>query len=203
MHNVITNGGLTVPFTVTATGTVRYDPKLQGIITGAGSTTVAVHDFPVTLDVTDVGYENVSVNGVAFGVPRPPRVIRLLPGAHYIVTFSGITVPFRVTDTGDVRYDAGLDGVLTGAGTATLAVHGFPVTVDATGSGSAGFAVGGIGSWDARQPRSMRLLPAAHYVLLPTGTRLDFRVTGAGLIDYAPGLDGVLARRGTSTLTVR
>jgi hypothetical protein len=82
-------------------------------------------------------------------------------------------------------------------------VHGFPVTVDATGSGSSGFAVGGVGSWDARQSRTMRLLPAAHYVLLPTGTRLDFRVTGTGLIDYAASLDGVLSGRGTPTLTVR
>jgi len=203
VHNVITNGGLTVPFTVTATGTVQYDPKLQGILTGAGGTIVAVHGFRITLDVTDVGYENVSVNGVAFGVPRPPRVIRLLPGAHYIVTFGGITVPFRITDTGHVVYDAMLEGVLTGGGTATLAVHGFPVTVDATGSGSTGFAVGGVGSWDARQPRTMRLLPAAHYVLLPTRVRLDFRVTSTGLIDYAPSLDGVLSGRGTSTLTVR
>jgi len=198
-HRVVAHDGLTVPFTVTAAGLVRSDSPLVA----AGGTVVAVHGLPVTLDVTDLGYANASIEGVAFGPPRPARTLRVFPGAHRVVTNGGPTVAFTVDDRGFVGYDPALRGLLDGEGSRTLAVHGFPIAVDATGSGYPQFGVEGVGWWDARQPRVVRLLPGTHYVTAPGGRRFPFTVTSAGRVAYDAALDSVFAGRDGTTLTLR
>ncbi|MGW5741998.1 RNA polymerase sigma factor [Amycolatopsis sp. NPDC003861] len=197
-HRVVAHDGLTAPFTVTATGLVRSDSPL---LTGTG-TVLAVHGLPVTLDVTDLGYANASIEGVAYGPPRPARTLRIFPGPHRVVTNGGPTLAFTVDEYGFVGYDPVVRGLLTAEGS-TLAVHGFPVTVDATGSGHPQFGVEGVGWWDARQPRVVRLLPGTHYVTAPGGRRFAFTVTSAGRVAYAAALDGVFAGRDGTTLTLR
>jgi hypothetical protein len=198
-HRVVAHDGLSVPFTVTAAGFVRSDSPL---LTGTG-TVLAVHGLPVTLDVADLGYANASIEGVAFGTPRPARTLRIFPGTHRVVAGGGPTVAFTVDDRGFVGYDPALRGLLTGEGGSTLAVHGFPVTVDAAGSGYPQFGVEGVGWWDARQPRVVRLLPGTHYVTAPGGRRFPFTVTSAGRVAYAAALDSVFAGRDGTTLTLR
>lgn len=198
-HRVVASDGSSVPFTVTADGLVRSGSPL---LTATGAV-LAIHGLPVTLDVTDLGYANASIEGVAFGTPRPARTLRVFPGAHRVVTGGGPTVAFTVDDRGFVGYDPALRGLLTGEGGRTLAVHGSGITFDATGSGYPQFGVEGVGWWDARQPHVVRLLPGTHYVTAPGGRRYPFTVTSAGHVTYATGLDSVFAGRDGTTLTLR
>ncbi|QKV78949.1 sigma factor [Amycolatopsis sp. Hca4] len=203
-HSVVTANGNSLPFTITTDGTVGYAAGLEGPLTRAdGGKTLQVHGFHVTLDVTDLGYDNTTVSGTGWRTPQAVREFRLLPGTHRVVTHSGTTVAFTVGSSGLVGYDPSLQGLLTGAGGGTLAVHGFPVTIDATGSGYPQFGLEGAGWWDARQPRVLRLLPGTHYALAPGGRRFAFSVTSAGRVTYDAALDSVFAGRDGTTLTLR
>jgi hypothetical protein len=203
-HYLVVNSRASEPFTITQDGKVQYDPKYEGLYTGSGGTTLAVHGFPVALDVTDLDYANVTVGGISWGVPRPPRTYRLVPGAHHVDAGNAVHVPFSVSAGGKVLYDAKYEGLLTGAGGTTLAVHGFQITIDATESGYTSVAVSGVGLLDARRPRTLRLLPGAHTITtVPSGGLYRFTVTGAGKVDYDPSFDAVLSGRGTATLTIR
>jgi DNA-directed RNA polymerase specialized sigma24 family protein len=201
-HAVISPVGNKVDFRVTPAGAVDYDSPL---LTGRGTPALAVHGLPITVDTADTGYYTTAVSGTGWLSPyRPVRTLKLLPGTHSVLTPAGNKVDFAVTDAGVVDYDPSLEGVLVGRGSPTLAAHGFDVTADATGSGRTTFTIPGTPGWlAAAQPHTARLLPGGHEIVSPEGTRLAFRVTGAGLVDYAPSLDGAFAGRGTSTLTIR
>jgi hypothetical protein len=110
---------------------------------------------------------------------------------------------FTVTADGRVTYDPSLRGQLTGDGGTTLAVHGFPITVDAAETGEAAFAMGGVGIFDARRPQVLRLLPVSHPVVMRSGWRFSFQVTGSGRVTYNRSLDDVLRGRESPELIVR
>ncbi|WP_370971126.1 sigma factor [Amycolatopsis sp. cg9] len=202
-HRVVTNGGLTVSFTVDDRGFVGYEPGREGLLTGQGSSTLAVHGFRIGIDVSDVDYQNVTVNGLPDPNPGARATVRLLPGATYLVLTGGLTVPFAVTAEGRVQYDPGLRGTFTGEGGTSLALHGFPITVDASASGYPQFGVGGVGWWDARQARVLRLVPGSHYVSIPGGDRLLFQLTSTGHVGYDATVDGAFAGRDGTTLILR
>lgn len=202
-HRVLANGGLTVSFTVDDRGFVGYEPGLEGLLTGRDTSTLAVHGYPIDVDVSDVDYQSTMVNGLAYPNPAGRTTVRLLPGATYLVLTGGLTVPFAVTAEGRVQYDPSLAGLLTGAGGTTLALHGFPVTVDASASGYPEFGVGGVGWWNARQARVLRLVPGSHYVSIPGGERLLFQVTSTGHVGYDAAMDGAFTGRDGTTLTLR
>jgi hypothetical protein len=187
-----------VDFEVTDAGTVQYTSPL---LRGSGTATLRVQGLPITLDVSGVDYTNATVTGAGWPAPAKIRTFRLLPGKHAVHTSSGNKVDFTVTPAGTVTYDA--QDMLAGANTPTLVVRGLTVTVDATASGQSSFTVAGLNSRNAREPQDLRLLPGAHVLVLSDGRRLPFTVDAAGHVGYDPGLDAVLAGRGTSSLVVR
>jgi hypothetical protein len=198
---VVTANGVAY-FDVTNNGRVTYDSAMEGRLTGAGTATLAVHGFPITMDVTDVVYQYTGVNGTDQTTDRR-HTYRLLPGPHHIVALNETGYSFAVTDDGHITYDPTLAGRLTGVGTTTLAVHGFPVTIDATGSGQADFSLAGVGTLAASRPWTLRLLPISNNLVMHNGQHYFFQVDGSGHVDYEHSLDPVLSGRGTSTLTVR
>jgi len=113
------------------------------------------------------------------------------------------TYGFAVTNDGHITYDSSLEGHFTGAGTTTLAMHGLPVTIDATRTGQADLSVAGVGTFLANRPLTLRLLPCSNNLRLHDNQQYWFQVDGSGHVDYDPGLDAVLSGRGTSTLTIR
>lgn len=201
-YYIVTANGRSYFFDVTNNGRVTYDSALEGHLTGAGTATLAVHGFPITLDVTDVAYQYTGVNGTYQTTDRR-HTYRLLPGTHYIVALNEGGYGFTVTADGHITYDPAFAGRLTGAGTTTLAVHGFAVTIDATGSGQAGFSLAGVGTLAATQPWTLRLLPISNNLVMRNGQQYFFKVDGSGHVDYDHSLDPVLSGRGTSTLTIR
>ncbi|WP_026425112.1 RNA polymerase sigma factor [Actinokineospora inagensis] len=197
-QNFRTAGGQFVPFVLAADGRIDYDTSANSLLTGRGGNTLVVHGYRITLDVRDISYYNAMVAGVAFTTPAPTHVVRLLPGRQSVLTTNGNAVPFVVTGTGQIDYDAGLGGILTGAGTGTIALHGFPITIDATATGRSTVLVGGVGTMDARSAHTVKLLPGKHIL-----NDSSFQVTDGGRVDFPAGLDGLFSGRGSSTLVVR
>ncbi|MEU5693711.1 sigma-70 family RNA polymerase sigma factor [Actinosynnema sp. NPDC020468] len=197
-HTALSPNGLAAPFRLLDDGTVRTDsPLLEPV-----GSTLRAHGLPITYDVSDVDYENMAVTGTGWPAPSPVRHLRVWPGAHQVLTSSGAKLDFTVTPAGLVDYDPSVEALLTGAGTTTLAVHGLPITVDATATGRPALSVAGAGGRDARVPQTYRLLPGA-YALVLGPNRYAFTADRAGRVDYDPALDAVLSGRGTGTLTAR
>jgi hypothetical protein len=93
-------------------------------LSGRGNTTLVAHGLTVTFDARESGYTLFTISGVTpWKDARYAQVLRLLPGAHYVVTPDGRKLPFRVTDAGQVDYDPSLDGVLSGRGGSTLTIR--------------------------------------------------------------------------------
>ncbi|MFD9698220.1 RNA polymerase sigma factor [Lentzea sp. NPDC059081] len=202
-HFVQTPAGDRLDFEVTRAGTVTYLPAVDPVLDGAGTSTLTVVGTPITFDVTDVDYVNMAVGGTGWPVPQDVRTLRLLPGAHTVVTPAGTSYPFRVTSAGALDYDPALEDVFDGAGGTTLAVRGVTVRVDATRSGTDYVAVDGAGWWAAGTPHDFRLLPGPHKVRLHDQRAWPFTVDRAGTVGYDPSLDPLLEGRGTGTLSFR
>jgi len=194
-----------VPFDVTPAGRVDYDPQYDSIFTGRGTTTLTAHGTArITVDITDTSYSGYGMVGYQLSRNQSSEFV-LIPGRHEI-DFPGRPDPilFDVTPAGLVGYDPQYDSIFTGRGTTTLAVHGFPVTIDARSATFVSFSVPGVvGPVDAQQLRTFGLVPGTHQVVPSAGATIEFSVTGAGDVDYDSSLDGVLGGRGTSTLVFR
>jgi hypothetical protein len=118
-HTLATSGTDVTTFTVNADGTVTYDAALEGALTGAGTTGLAVNGFAVTLDASALGVPTVSLDGVDRDATAALSV-NLLPGQHSLTT-DGINVTwFTVNPDSTVTYDPTLEGTLTGSGTTSL-----------------------------------------------------------------------------------
>ncbi|WP_125727713.1 RNA polymerase sigma factor [Kibdelosporangium aridum] len=202
-HLVASNGTATILFTITPQGHVTYKPEYRTVFTGEGTTTLAVHGHPITINTADLDYANTSLLGLNWTTPNTNRTYKLLPGNHHLVTSSGITILFTVTPQGHLTYKPEHRTVFTGEGTTTLVVHGRPITFDLRNSGATGFAVTGLTGRAANTLVTLRLVPGAHNLQLSDGRRFAFRVTEPGHVDYDRSLDAVLSGRGSSTLVVR
>ena len=142
----------------------------------------------------------ITLFGAAFGFSI---MYNLVPGPHYIVAVNQASYRFTITDDGHVTYDHSLQGRLTGNGGTTLGVQGFPVTIDARDSAEPSFSLDGVGTFDARQLQTARLLPIWHVVTFPSRRQYAFRVGDSGPIDYDHSLDAILSGRNSSTLIIR
>lgn len=166
------DGGL--GFSVTAHGKVRIAPESSGLAEAAGNT-LTVRGRTVTVDGRGLshGLLPVGVPDAAAGTFLSPATVHrltLLPAAGYVF-HAGPGVPadfsYTVRPDGTVDYDASCDAFLTGRGTDTLVVGGFPVVLSAVDADS---DLLGLAALDGepgpalRAPRSPRELAA---VLVP------------------------------------
>lgn len=215
------DGGL--DFTVTAAGTVRLPAEAAGIAEAAGHT-LTVRGRTVTIDGRGLshGLLPVGVPDAAAGTFLSPATVHrltLLPAAGYVF-HAGPGVPadfsYTVRRDGTVDYDASCDTFLTGRGTDTLVVGGFPVVLSAADADS---DLLGLASLDGesgptvracRPPRELAavLVPAAGYQPRTVhGVCTGFRVARDGTLSADPAAaDSYRARSESSTtppLTVR
>jgi len=151
-------------FEITGDHRVTYDPALEGTFTGNGTSRFTVHGSRITLDTTAIDYSTAGISGLPRQTTDRHHTFRVLPGNYYIVTANGRSYFFDVTNNGRVTYDPALAGHLTGTGTATLAVHGFPVTLDVTDVVYQYIGVNGTYQTTDRR-HTYRLLPGSHYVV--------------------------------------
>ncbi|GAA2977674.1 RNA polymerase sigma factor [Actinokineospora diospyrosa] len=201
-HSAIPVAGNPLPFTLTPSGTVEYATDLEGLLTGSGTTTLTLHGLPVALDTSGLDASNVSVAGLGWPANQPRRTVRLLPGGQRLVSGEGSSVPFGITRSGQVTYAPELEGLLTGAGSPTLAVHGLRITVDSSALSATNVTLGGLG-WPAYRPRrEVRVLPGSYRVVSVEGNSIPFSVTGSGQVAYSADLEGLVSGAGSTTLVV-
>ena len=218
-------------FAVTATGLVDYDAALEGMVEGAGTTTLRVNGFTVTLDTTALSASSIklsrvdTVTGATVGVTGTlsntgTRALGLLPDDYIFCAPENFSLPldpclvFTVDSSGLINYDPSLEGVFNGQGTDTLVVNGFPINVDTTNLSEAtynlrridiptGNSVNLTFSLSNTGTRSFGLLADRYQFCAPSGTNcLTFIVTNNGLIDYDSSLEGFFRGKGTTTLIV-
>jgi DNA-directed RNA polymerase specialized sigma24 family protein len=197
-HVLLTQMGYQVVFTVTDSWTVDYDHRYDRLVSGRGTSTLAVHGMPVKVDASDADYTDTAVSGTGWRNAGPVKTLQLLPGPHYVQSSSGSVVHFQVTEDGLVEFDHAVDRLATGRGTSTLAIHGLPVTFDTSDTDYTNTAISGTGWRNAGPVRTLRLLPGPHYVQAPTGAVVRFQVTDAGLVETT---DHLATSQGT-TLTI-
>lgn len=121
-HLIATYPSNTIRIDVTHAGTVTYDASLNGAFAGGGTAELRVVGVPVTIDARNIGDSVFSISGIwGWQDPAQPRTYRMMPGSHYLGDRAGKTVPFRLSPTGIVDYDAA--DIYSGRGTRTLVVR--------------------------------------------------------------------------------
>ncbi len=195
-----------VAFTLNANGTVGYEPALEGVLTGGGTTTLAVHGVAVTIDATALSSTNLLLSSELQVSNTVPLVFTDLPGGYVLqdTAASNAVVAFTLNANGTVGYEPALEGILTGGGTTTLAVHGVAVTIDATALSSTNLLLSSELQVSNTVPLVFTDLPGG-YVLQDTAASnavVAFTLNANGTVGYEPALEGILTGAGTTTLAV-
>jgi hypothetical protein len=198
-HAFYNSGGSAQYFAVADDGSISYDPALEGVMSGQGTTNLVIQGRAVTIDASVLTGTTLWVDGNSFAVATP-FTTRLLPGWHAFYNYGGSAQYFVVADDGTISYDAALEGVMSGQGTANLVIQGRAVTIDASVRGTSTLWLDGTALGAATLVNS-HLLPGPHNVWFGNGPSYAFSVDADGTIDYDPALDGILSGRGTRTLT--
>jgi hypothetical protein len=192
-------------FTVTASRTVDYDPSLDLILSGRGTSSLVVLGATIQFDARALSVASLSLGGIANFSTQAIFSATLLPGVHplfYTTGFGGIPMAnFTVTASRTVDYNPALDLILNGRGTSTLLVVGAPIRIDATTLVESSFNVGGIGAFSTCVEHIITLLPGPH-LFQTVALQVVFSVTTGAVVDYDPAFDSFVSGRGTNTLTV-
>jgi cysteine-rich repeat protein len=202
------------PFVVTNAGLLDFAPSLDTFVSGRGTSTLKVVGFAVAFDATSLSSPSFNIDrGIAGGGQTGVvTTLRLIPGSYGEFDApagdANTSFPFVVTSTGLFDFGASLDSFVSGRGTSTLTVTGFPITFDATAMSSPSFTVdrGNAGGGPTSVPTTLRLLPGSYGEFnVPAGDEdasFPFSVTSTGAVDFDAAFDAYVAGRGTSTLTV-
>jgi hypothetical protein len=207
-HTLTTTEGLgnSLAFYVAADGTVDYDPSLNGLLSGRGTTTLVVHGVTVTIDARALSYHSLVVDNTIVSPTAQAFTFTGLPGRAILSDPSGSTqsVPFTLGADGTVSYDPSLEGLLTGKGTKALTVHGIAVTIDARALSYKAVAADNTVVAPTAQPFSFTGLPGSLTLADPSGStqHVTFTLAADGTVDYAPSLNSILTGKGTKALTV-
>jgi hypothetical protein len=120
-HVLATHGGAIINFTVTDRGTIDYDPILDDVLSGRGTSALSVSGQSIKVHATG---SYVNLNYKAFEAFDAGSDITLLPGQHSIFSNPAKIYYFTMTIDGLVDYDTALEGIFTGRGTRTLRFDG-------------------------------------------------------------------------------
>ena len=193
-------------FRVTSTGLVDYDAGFNGFLSGRNTATLGVDGLAVTIDA-----RYLSGSGVLLVAPLTNddwisyRTVRLVPASYYSVQQgSGVVANFTLKLGVDGRwvYNAPLDvsagGFLSGQGTSTLTIFGYPILVDARTAGGTGVVVQTVWGmpFSTTSVEYACLLPAQYYALqVRSGvvSNASFSVGTNGAFTIDPGATSLLA----------
>jgi len=158
----------------------------------------------ITVDATALSADQFNID---FGSTNPTAQVAALalsPGQH---TFSAppsqASFVFTVTSAGTVDFSSAFDAFVSGRGTSTLTVVGFPMRFDATALSADQFNLSSSTSLVASTASvaTFQLLPGAYdFCAPPSSSCSPFMVTQSGTVDFSASLDGFFAGRGTDTL---
>lgn len=228
-------------FSVTPKGTIDYDetldvknPGTPGFLSGRETATLTLAGYLVMLDATPL-MKAISLfrlsNVTSWLATSELHTIRLLPANYSLDLVSGAIdgAQFAVAFGGLLQYDTRLEaqrdpgdprppGFLSGSGTATLILTGYPITLDATPLAGAIslFRLGSVTIWLATSElQTVHLLPANYSLDIVNGAidGAQFEVAFGGLLQYDTRLDaqrdssdprppGFLSGSGTARLTL-
>ena len=211
-------------FGIDPSGDVYYDAKYDGILAGAGTTTLDPIGHPVTINALNnaqkIGlnywaHEGQFLGWTESGTTRIFNLVSSSEAAYQYRLYTYDTYEFArfgIDPSGDVYYDAKYDGILAGAGTTTLDPIGHPVTINALNNaqkiGLNYWAHGGqfLGWTESGTTRIFNLVSsseAAYQYRLYTYDTYEFARFGIdpwGDVYYDAKYDGILAGAGTTTL---
>ena len=201
-------------FTVNPGSTVAYDPDQQGVLLGAGTSTLTIQGRQVTVDNSFLSSPQVRFGGVfeSSAMPASLLALNLLPGDHDIGYESNPIGPdaatsVTVSSDGTVAYDPADEGVLLGAGSSGLTLRGADLVIDNSYLYATNTELHGFGVGLANDTTVQTLLPGTHaieYAASPTNppARALFDVGATGAAEYDPFLEGTLIGFGTNILRV-
>ena len=197
-------------FGVALDGTVTYPDDSQGCLSGRGTRTLTLHGVPFNVDARELSTASFSVIQ-AYGLMHQQSDVvqryRLLPTmAGYPYggwTVSGILWPslgLEIGLDGKITYPASANGWVSGRGTDTLVIRGYPIQIDARAVPPNSFHIpdGGANNLGGAV-HSLRLAPVSY--LYFTGGPNDFRFSireSDGTIDAG----GAACGRGQGTTLV-
>jgi RHS repeat-associated protein len=201
-------------FQVRPDGTIDYDPLLEGVFSGRGTTTLLLKAIPAwfTLDATALTQKTIALSPTGAIVnTNSPVSVPVLTAVTYYLQPAAIpsSVGFSVASDGTITYDGSLEGVLSGNGTKTLTVHGRRITLNATALSQPTITVPTFGtplSINTQSPASLVLVPATGYGI-GVGTRLTanfaFDLDLSGNVHISPSYALVATGDSTPALTLR
>jgi hypothetical protein len=202
-------------FEVLPNGTVAYDPASEAFFSGAGTNTLTVDGLTFNLQLS-AGFSPSwwSLGGITpltSGTVRNATVTAL-PGTYSFSVYGHSSVSFSLLSDGTISYNSESEPYISGAGTNTLTIDGYPLAIDAsalTGEGAPPndslWQISRYGSLDAAPTKTIRVLPGELIFQTYAGpwAYVSFNVGADGLVGYAPAMDGVLEGAGTPSLFVR
>jgi len=198
--------GVRLRFDLTPAGLLDYDPALDGVFSGRGTTTLTLTGKPLHMDATAMTPQELVFNGFAGFHGDRVFTYRLLPGGSpLLLSKTGTRIQPTFSLDGTVDYPSSLDGVLAGRGTSTLVMLGVPVTLDLTGYTGPKVNVNGLGEVPDGEVVTFRALPGTGFQLVGPWTSPFFTVDESGRISNLPAvLNGYhLSGNGTGTLVLR
>ncbi|MEZ6234986.1 MAG: hypothetical protein R3B68_12440 [Phycisphaerales bacterium] len=192
--------------------TVSYAASQQGVLLGAGTSTLTIQGRAVTVDNSFLSSPQVRFGGVYDSSAMPASLVplNLLPGEHDIGYESNPIGPDAATSVavnsdGTVAYDPADEGVLLGAGSSGLTLRGADLVIDNSYLYATNVELHGFGVGLDNDTTIQTLLPGVHavqYAASPTNppARVLFDVDAAGAAIYDPILEGAVLGFGTNIL---
>lgn len=202
-----------VAVTITTAGKAQYDPALEGVLTGNGTSSLTVRGRTISVDARALTPPELGLLSVTPPFPTSAvKSLTLLPGAYAVIYNAGFPIAlstnFTVDVDGHVDYATQLDGAVDGRGTTALKLNGRAIVVDATELSAPEWFFLSIALFANNAPQTVTLLPGVHYFGYNAGS--SFTPPGAsitiapdGHVEYDPALEGILGGRGTSSLVAR
>ena len=197
-------------FTVTASGTVEFDPSHAGYVSGAGTSTLTVTGLQINIDPTLLATTNWNLGGNSLigGSTAGLINLQLLPGTYpFSAPASSLaTFLWEVKADRTVDFAPALDGYVQGRGSDTLVVIGRRVYIDARSLDGFQFNLGGSSgiSGFIEEVDFFQMLPGPYGFNSPASSlaRFNWTVDALGQVDYDPALDFFVGGRESDTLIV-
>jgi hypothetical protein len=202
-HQLIEAAGGNVSFAVNPDGTVSYDPALEGILAGQGTSQLTVNGAAITINAQALTDPNLAFDYYTAEKPGTFQA-RVLPGSHELIEAGGGNVSFVVNPNGTVSYDPSLQGILAGQDTSQLTVNGATVTIDASALADSSVAVDYHMIEQTNATFQLVLLPGTHTIRSGDGSRsVTFTVSDNGTISFPASEDSLLSLQDGATLIVK
>jgi len=206
-------------FQVRADGMVDFDPALDEVFIGRGTSTLKLRGYTVQIDARAVTSQHFYVkDATGWFSSGQVQQLKLAPGGPYAIiseatgdSIGSFTVkPDHTIDVrglGTIDYAPALDGIFAGRNSGTLTLRSYLVHIDAHAVPGQHFYINGVIGWfDSGTVQNVKMLPTGPYMLVSeaTGSALGFfRVTAASKVDYDASQASVFTGSGTGTLGLR